>query len=119
MKKLVLILLLTLASSALAKRGAPVEVKSVTHEGIQYTVPLKLGVIEAKDIKSDKALWKKRIYKISYIKNLEKDVQDVFIKSLKISNDKKMLIIINEDGNTYHLDLKTNEVCHVIMRKKK
>ncbi len=123
MKYLSIILLLCLTQGVFAKRLAPAEVESVTYDGVVYSV-LKWGKVKgldqnggyliAKDKKTKKVLWQKRIYKIKYSKQLETDIQDIFITKLSLSDDKKDLVINNERGETYHLNLKTKEVIHVI-----
>lgn len=103
-------------SSSNAKRLAPKEVNPVISNGIKYIVPhfkiingkVKHGYIEAWDINLNKKIWEIQIYKINYDNNLEKDVQDVFIISLKIQKNK--LIILNEINDKYELNIETKKI---------
>jgi hypothetical protein len=52
-----------------------------------------------------------KIYTIEYNNNLEKDVQDIFIKNLKISNN--FLLITNERNKVYRMDLSTYQITQV------
>jgi outer membrane protein assembly factor BamB len=61
--------------------------------------------IVARNIKTNSIIWKKTIYQIHYVKDLEEDVQWVFIDSIKIK--KGNLLIRTERGNYYNLNLKT------------
>jgi len=98
--------------SALAKRAAPKPVAPVTYEGVQYQAPLivdRMGFVEAIDVTSGKKLWESRIYRVWIIPVLyEEDNQWVFITNLKIQNGK--LLVKNEAGKTFQVDLKTGRV---------
>jgi hypothetical protein len=91
-----------------AKRAEPAIVTPITYKNIKISAPNTvedMGFIEARDIKSEKLLWKKKIYSVWIIPFIETDVQWVFITELKIETDK--LIISNEKGHKYSLNLKT------------
>ena len=67
-----------------------------------------MGFVVATDLASHKELWRERIY-IVYINPLmERDVQDVFITSLVVYRG--ALIITNERGDSYTLELATRQV---------
>ena len=53
-------------------------------------------------------LWRQRIYRIRVDPSLERDVQDVFITSLTVRGGS--LVIANEHGDRYALDLSTRKV---------
>jgi hypothetical protein len=57
----------------------------------------------------------KRIYAIRYDRTLEEDVQDVFITSLKARGN--VLLITNERGERFVLDLSTRKVTRETDRK--
>ena len=114
-KKFYLISSLLLATLlAEAKRGAPAEVLPVTVGNIEYSAPhrngthRKMGLLEARDLKSGKLIWSRHIYAVKYDPDLEGDVQDVFIKS--ITAEGNHLIITNERNSKYQLDLNSLEV---------
>ena len=106
------LLLATLLAEA--KRGAPAEVLPVTVGNIEYSAPhrngthRKMGLLEARDLKSGKLIWSRQIYAVKYDPDLEGDVQDVFIKS--ITAEGNHLIITNERNSKYQLDLNSLEV---------
>lgn len=86
------------------KRRAPKEVKPVINGGIKYSAPIsEIGYIVAQDVKTNSIIWKKQIYQVNYDKNLELDVQDVFIDLLNLKEHS--LIIHTENNKTYYLDL--------------
>ena len=115
-----LILTISLCMSAdgqNAKRSAPKEVKPVVHEGVRYTAPhwvwakgrrIAGGYIEAFNAETNKRLWRIKVYETKSSTQLEKDVQEVFIRSTDIENDK--LVVVNERGERYEVDLKTRKV---------
>ena len=77
------------------------------------------GYIEARDAKSDTKLWGVTVYHVEYTPKLEKDVQDVFITSLTLDADKNRLIVVNEAGHTYWVDLGSRTVTHVVAKRSK
>ena len=99
-----------LASSPIsAKRPAPKPVLPVVVNSVEYSAPPKtMGFVIATDTRSRKGLWRERIYVVRFNPLLERDVQDVFIASLSIERGK--LIVINERGNSYAVDLATRLV---------
>jgi len=114
-KKFYLISFLLLATLlAEAKRGAPAEVLPVTVGNIEYSAPhrngthRKMGLLEARDLKSGKLIWSRQIYAVKYDPDMEGDVQDVFIKSINVEGNS--LIITNERNSKYQLDLNSLEV---------
>jgi hypothetical protein len=91
------------------KRIAPKQVQPLKVNDIEYLAPVsEMGYINAKELSTGKTLWSKQVYKIEYDKNLEKDVQDVFIDSLWQSGD--VIMIHNEKGEIYELDPATQSV---------
>ncbi len=95
---------ITLIAQANPKRVAPKEPKPAIAKNIKYMAPTgEKGYIVAKDVKTDSVLWKKQVYKISYKKGLETDVQDVFIDSLRLEG--KYLIVRREDNKIYKIKI--------------
>ncbi len=96
------------------KRLSPESV-AIVDNGIKYMPrssydPKKgrIFYIEAWDAQTQTKLWEQKIYEIQYDLTLEHDVQDRLILSLRIKDGK--LIITNEGGDQYELDLNTREV---------
>jgi hypothetical protein len=118
LKPILLLIVLSLGSSpAYAKRAAPRDVPPVTLNGIEYSAPhwglaggkqQNGGYIEAKDVKTGKLLWELRIYEIKYNPNLETDVQDLFITSMKLVDGR--LQVSNEVGDKVVVDLLQRKV---------
>jgi len=114
MKNLYISLMIILSVHAYAKRAAPAPVTPIIYNGIIYqTVPWKSkngthqngGFVAAVKMDSAKVLWLKQVYKTNYNPNKEKDVQDVFIKSLELNKNKTHLIIKNEHKHIFKLTL--------------
>ena len=98
-----------MTQDAWAKRSAPSEVKPVVYQGVEYQAPTtRMGCVVALDVASGKELWSKQIYTVIKDPDLEGDVQDIFITSL--TRDGETLLITNESGAQYSLDLQTQEV---------
>lgn len=96
-------------SIVMAKRGAPKPVPPVKSGDVEYRVAHDhMGTVEAWDVNTGKMLWRKEIYKVKYDKNLEKDVQDVYVTSTGLKGT--VLTVKNERGSEYELDLVTNQV---------
>lgn len=105
----VLFVLLLSSTPASAKRSAPKLVSPVVAKSVAYSAPHEqMGFVVATDSSSGKELWRVRIYTVSFDPALERDVQDVFITSLALRQGG--LLITNERGDTYTLDLATREV---------
>jgi hypothetical protein len=106
--------LLTVVMNAglFAKRVTPSPVPSVVVAGIEYRVthfPVeRMGFVEAYDLKTKSLIWTRQIYVVIKDPLLEGDVQDVFIKTL--TQDGDALIVTNEIGFIYRLDLKSLNV---------
>ena len=102
-------LLVLTAAPLSAKRSPPKSVKPVAVGGITFSAPgWPIGVVIATDASSGRELWRQRIYTIRYDRKLEQDVQDVFITSLKLRGN--VLLITNERGERFVLDLSTRKV---------
>jgi hypothetical protein len=112
MKYIYLIILLSLVQiSIYAKRVAPKKVQSITFKKIEYSVDhSNIGSILITD-KNSNTIKNIKIYSIEYDKDLEKDVQDIFIKNLKISNN--YLLITNESNKVFRMDLSTYQITQV------
>jgi hypothetical protein len=118
LQPILLLVVLSFGSSpAYAKRAPPIDVPPVTLNGIEYSAPhwgltggkqQNGGYVEAKDLKTGKLLWELRIYEIKYNANVETDVQDVFITSMKLVDGK--LHVSNEPGDKFVVDLSQRKV---------
>ena len=118
--KTVLLLMLTLGLSyapLLAKRGLPDNVAPVTYQGVRYSAPHwgsqrpgggeNGGYVEARNAATNQILWDRQVYKVKRDPRYEDGDQDVFITSLSVQGGK--LIVVNERGNRYVVDLRTRK----------
>jgi hypothetical protein len=115
-------ILLVTASSAVAKRLPPALVESVVADGVTYLAPQVTagyleahrvptcppGCVEAWEEKTGKLLWRVQVYEVHYDTHLERDVQDVFVRSLKIEAGR--LLVENERGARFSVDLQSHAV---------
>jgi hypothetical protein len=114
--------LLVTASYALAKRLPPAMVEPVVADGVKYLAPqvtpgyieaygvpaCPSGCVEAREEKTGKLLWRVQVYEVQYDNHLERDVQDVFVRSLKIEDGS--LLVENESDARFTVDLKSHTV---------
>jgi hypothetical protein len=112
-----------LVSSVFAKRSAPIEVPSVAVGQVMVSaphfaqidgVPIRGGVLEARDSRTGKVVWSVQVYKTKYDSKLETDVQDVFIKTLSHDAIHELLILSDERGRVFVVDLKTHKVTPIV-----
>lgn len=115
--KIISILLLTLfisPSPLFAKRANIEYPDKIIIENIEYKASYEMGnlfqkaYIEARNIETDKIIWKKEIYQITLNPIMEQDVQWVMIVKVEMKDNK--LIISNEKEQKFLLDLETLEV---------
>ncbi|MCR4285255.1 MAG: hypothetical protein NUV97_04420 [archaeon] len=94
-------------------RIKPKNIEPIIHKGVRYSVPHFVGdtenmkhvggYVEAINVKTNERIWLKEIYKQKYVLGLESDIQEVYITSIKIKNNK--IIIQNEAGKEFTLDI--------------
>lgn len=94
------------SSESSFKRTPAKEVAPVVYENIRYSTGMT-DVI-ATDTLTNDVLWVKEIYSINFDKNLERDVQEIYIDTIYLENN--FLIIRNEDGKSFALNLMSTEV---------
>ena len=86
-------------------RNAPEKVAPIIIGGVRYVCPWgSRGEFRAVDDKSGKQLWSLVLYRISYDKKMEKDAQDVFVRSMKKQSDESILVE-DEEFRVYQVDL--------------
>ena len=105
-----IILVMLGISESVAKRAVPSKVTPVQVGSIEYSAPHgksqnQMGCIEARKVGSGELLWIRQVYVVKYDPDLEGDVQDVYIKKIKVKGNS--LIITNERKSEYQLNLKT------------
>lgn len=106
-----------------AKRRRPSEIKPVVKREIRYVVPhfgalhgkeQNGGYVQAWEVSSGKLLWDRMIYRVVYDEKLERDAQDVFIA--RISLEEGTLLVENELGETFEMDLAKGKVRAVVKK---
>jgi len=115
-KWLVLLFFLLVSVPAGAKRIAAPKVAPVVFRGVRYVAPNRhgdVGYVQAWDIRTGKRLWQVVVYRVPMKPNLEQDVQYRFIIGLNIRGGR--LLITNESGQHYALDLRTRRVKKVAL----
>jgi hypothetical protein len=78
---------------------------------VEYRAPLDaehIGYVQAFELPSHRKLWETKVYHVWIIPLLEEDVQWVFISGMQVQDGQ--LLVRNENGRTYRLDLKTGHV---------
>jgi len=108
-------MILVIAPVAAAKRRPPSAVDPVLHEGRRYEVPhfnnpcgQNGGCVVAYDAASNQQLWRQKVYCTKYDRNLEQDVQDVFITSLQVEGSR--LRATDEKSRTFFLAMRDGSV---------
>jgi hypothetical protein len=101
-----------------SSRGRAPVVPPVEHEGVRYE-PLQAasseglapGVyIKATDVKSGQRLWTTRLWETSFDANREADVQNVFVRSLKLDASAGLVRVEDEKGRAALVELKDGKV---------
>jgi hypothetical protein len=108
---LVILALVASVPSVQAKRAAPAMVEPVIIGPVRYSAspdPEFMGFVIATDVSTGKELWRQRIYNVPINPLREKDVQWVFITSLRQEGD--ALLISDERGENFRLDLATRKI---------
>jgi len=117
MKYILLIVFAFFATPAFAKRGPAPKVPPLEHNGIRFVAPNDDGMVahlEAWDIQTGTKLWTTSVFRNRFKKGLEPDVQYVFIKKLEVVEDS--LVVTDERGRTYLVDLESGRVQSSILR---
>lgn len=95
------------------KTVLPLIVNNVRYEQVRnaedYGFTSVTGFLKATDTESGETLWVKRVYTVTVDDSMERDVQDVFFRSMELSSDSRSLLIENERGKHYSVDLETGE----------
>ena len=105
------------------KRRAPPKVAAVTLDGVRYEQAVlaraeadggqRTGYLAAYQGASDERLWRIRVYQLKIDPALEGDVQDVYFATMSASPDGHELLIANERGEHYAVDVRTRDVRRV------
>jgi hypothetical protein len=113
-------MLASAAAQQLSKeRSDAPEPVTLLHQGVRYEavhwgqgrgLGQNGGYVQAVDPATGSVLWLHRIYAIAYDPAKEQDKQDRFITQLAISERGEALLVGDERGGRYLLDLRTHQV---------
>jgi hypothetical protein len=103
-----------------AKRRAPPQVAAVTLDGVRYEQAVlthdeagggqRTGYLAAHGGTSDERLWRVRVYELQVDPQLEGDVQEVWFATMTASPGGHELLIANERGDRFAVDVRTRAV---------
>lgn len=93
---------------------APVQIGPLRFEAVHWGRERGLqqngGVIAAIDAATGKEQWTLEVYHIDYHPKLETDVQDLFIESLEAAPDGRHLLVKDEKGRRFEVDIAARRV---------
>ena len=101
-----------------AKRLPP-RAKPVVHKGVRYEQMKDArsngfeqsgGILTATEVASGKQLWAVQLYKIVLDPKEERDAQEVYIDEIRVDSKAGALVVKDERGRTYIVDLKDGAV---------
>ncbi len=108
------------AASPLAKkRAGPETVAPVVMGTVLFEAPVdgkakglgqNGGIVVAHDAATGAELWSVRLYTTVYAANLEGDKQDIFIVEMKASPEGRALLVTDERGRRWRVDLASHAV---------
>lgn len=120
MRIVILLLLLIMVNvPAHAKRSAPKPVPPISYQGVVYSVihwgfmvgtKQNGGYLRATEEKTGKVLWTIHVYKTANDVSRESDVGDVFITKTTLDKTRQVLLVENEKGEHFEVNLNTQEV---------
>jgi len=96
------------------KRREPADVEPVRHGGLRYEAPFfgrafgfgqDGGFVTARDDATGDLVWTQRVQVVDDRGDIEGDKQDVFIKALALTDDRRGLLVVDERGERYRLGL--------------
>jgi hypothetical protein len=101
------------------KRRAPPKVAALTLDGVRYEQAVlprseaagqRTGYLAAYRGASDERLWRVRVYELKVDPRLEADVQDVYFARMEASPDGREILVTNENGGRFAVDVRTHGV---------
>ena len=91
-------------------RDIPRPMPAIVHEGIRQGLPHRNGYLSATDVASGQRLWTTQAYEVQYDAPLEKEVQDVHFKQMTLTPDQRHVLIENEAGQRFLVQLSDHTV---------
>jgi hypothetical protein len=96
------------------KRRAPADVEPVRLDGLRYEAPLMGqpfgfgqdgGIVTARDDATGDLVWSQRVYTVDDGDDIEEEKQEVYIRTLALTDDRRALRVVNERGQRFGLGL--------------
>lgn len=91
-----------------------IEINSLRYEAVLFGTPFGYeqdgGILVVRDAKTGRLEWTQRIYAIDELDSIESDKQDVFISAMELSHSGKQLLITNERGTRFEMNLSDRTV---------
>ena len=96
------------------KRRKPADVEPVRHGGLRYEAPLMGdpfgfsqdgGIVTARDDATGDLVWTQRVYIVDHGDDIAEEKQDVYIKALALTDDRRALLVVDERGERFRLSL--------------
>ncbi len=102
-------------------RAPPKVVEPIIRDNIRYEVQddeeerfgQSGGVLSATDIGTGKEYWAVRVFEQSYDPTFERDVQEVFIRSISWDQEQKRILVIDERQRKYAVAPDTGDICQL------
>ncbi len=96
-------------------RGRAPIVSPIIHDAVRYEQVSNVnaeglppgGYVSATQVASGKRLWIRQVYETRLSAHLEADVQWTFFKTMTLDETQGLLVIEDEHGRTYRVDLVT------------
>ena len=110
-----IILCIVGSNTVFADRDGPAIMPPISYHDLKIVAVnthQSMGVVQAYNKDTNKLIWNRKLYEVKIKTSLEEDFQLIFIKSMKIVNDK--LIIVNERNVVYELDPDTGKYFNII-----
>jgi len=103
------------ATSVNSKRLGPAPIEPVSRNNVVYSVPAFVsgetqngGYIEARNKASGELIWRLKVYKTEYARNLERDIQDVFIISIRL--EAESIVVVDDKDRVFEVNMNTRNI---------
>ena len=103
------------AADAHSKRLGPDTVEPIAGNNVVYSAPAFVpgenqngGYVEAREKEGGKLIWRLRVYRTEYNPQLERDVQDIFMVSIRLENE--AIVVVDEKGRVFKVNLNTRDI---------
>jgi hypothetical protein len=92
-------------------RVPPKRVPAIERDGVRYDqvmdvadIDNRTGWLRATRIDSGEVIWTKQVYRHELDPRMERDVQEVYFRSLAFDPARNAIVVENERGERFHVD---------------